>query len=411
MPKRLRNSFVTFCLKYSLNTCVLGRFYPFFNAYGVIFPLLFLTLLSRCNTSTADTQPSQSPPIVKIAQPIQQTITQWDEYTGRIAAVNWVELRARVSGYLEKVQFKAGDHVKKGDLLFLLDSKPYQAQLSLANAELEKNKTKRDLARNALERAQHLMKANAISAEEFDNHNHAFKEAVAAVDAAQANVVMAKINLDYCEIKAPISGRITQETLTEGNLVNSAENIPLATIMSMNPVYMYANVDEQAILKYRRQAMQKGHRLGDIKGMPVTLKLSGEQDFTHQGHIDYISPQEDSTTSTITVRSIFNNPDEFMNPGYFARIRIQSETPYNALLLPDRAIGTDQAQHFVWVVKEDNQVEYRQVTIGTHEKNLRIITEGIASDEWVIVDGLMKVKPNMTVNPERMDMNTAQEQH
>jgi multidrug efflux system membrane fusion protein len=381
------------------------------HACCVIFSLLSLTVLNSCNTSTADSQPPPSPPTVKIAQPIRQTITQWDEYTGRIEAVNLVELRARVSGYLEKVQFKAGDHVKKGDLLFVLDNKPYKAQLNVANAELEKNKTKRDLAKNELERAQHLIKANAISTEEFDNHNHAFREAVAAVDAAEANVVMAKINLDYCEIKAPISGRITQETLTEGNLINTSEKTPLATIMSTDPIYMYAHVDEQAILKYRRHAMQKGNLFGDIKGMPVTLKLSGEQDFTHQGHIDYISPQEDITTSTITVRSIFNNPDEFMNPGYFARIRIQSETPYDALLLPDRAIGTDQAQHFVWVVKEDNQVEYRQVTIGTHAQNLRIITDGIADDEWIIVDGLMKVKPNIKVNPERMAINTAQEHH
>ena len=406
MQKRLCNTLITLCLKPVKKRRFSESFYYHIN---LCFIILSLSVFLGNQPSIADTQIPQPPPTVKIAQPVRKTITQWDEYTGRIDAVNIVELRARVSGYLEKVNFKAGENVKKGDVLFVLDSRPYKAQLNYATAELEKNKTKRDLAKNDLVRAQSLFKANAISAEEFDNRNNTFKEAVAAVASAEANVLIAQINLDDCQLKAPIDGRISKETFTTGNLINSAENQSLATIMSMDPVYMYADIDEQAVLKYRRQAAQANHHITDLKGMPVALKLSSENDYTHQGHIDYLSPKEDTKTSTITIRGIFSNPDELLRPGYFARMRVQSDMPYSALLIPDRAIGTDQAQHFVWIVKEDNQVEYRQVKLGAHEQGLRVITEGVAAEEWIVTDGLLKVRPQIKDNPERLDLHTLPE--
>ncbi|MEN9756418.1 MAG: hypothetical protein RL755_605 [Pseudomonadota bacterium] len=373
----------------------------------LFFISFFSILLTACNnaSNSAASNPSLPPPNVKVAQAISKEMTQWDEYTGRIEAVNEVQLRARVSGYIEKVQFAAGEKVKKGDLLFLIDNKPYKSQLNYANAEQEKAKVKYELAKNDLARAEKLVAEKAISVEEFDMRSHAVREALAALQSTQASVYAAQLNVSYCEIRAPISGRISREMLTEGNLVNIADNTVLATIVSLNPVYVYVDADESAILNYRKETHH------ELNGTPVSLALNGDTKTAFQGHIDYVAPKEDTKTGTIALRGVFDNPDELLRPGFFARMRVQSQAPYQALLLPDKAIGTDQSQHFVWVVKENNQVEYRKVTLGMRDNNLRVIREGVNAQEWIVIDGVQKLRPNTQVNAEHIDVATSPDTH
>jgi len=367
-------------------------------------------LLTACDDASKAAKPTAVEQVVgvKIAQPLSQTATEWDEYTGRVEAVSSVDVRARVGGYLEKVNFTAGEKVKKGDLLFLIDQKPFIAQLNFAAAELDRAKTRHELAKNDLLRATNLFKEKAISTEEFDGRSKGLREASAAVESAQANLYTARINLDYCEIRAPISGRISRELITAGNLVTGGDTTVLSSIVSIDPVYVYVDADEQSVLKYRRYAKQNHHGSADLKGTPVELAVADESDYPHKGQIDYVSPREDAATGTVSLRGVFANPDELLSPGFFARMRVRGSAPYQALLIPDRAISVDQAQRFVWVMTQDNQVVYRQVTPGARIGQLQVISQGLQAGDWVVVDGLQKLKPGAKVNPERITLTAQQ---
>ncbi|WP_340121857.1 efflux RND transporter periplasmic adaptor subunit [Methylobacter svalbardensis] len=370
---------------------------------------VILMVMTGCgNHDDSGSQPGQGQlPNVKIAQALSQQVTEWDEYTGRIEAVNSVDVRARVSGYLEKVNFKAGDKISKGDLLFQIDSEPFTAQLNFAKAELERAKSKHELAKNDLARAERLFRAKAISEEEHDARSKGLRETLAAVQSAQANVYTARLNMDFTQVRSPIDGRIGRELITAGNLVSGggADATLLTFIVSTDPVYVYVDADERSVLKYRRQA-QEGDRgsLGDER-TPVELAVADELSFPHQGHLDYISPREDAATGTLTLRGVFANPDELLSPGFFARMRVRGSAPYPAILLPDRAIGTDQAQRFVWVVNQQNQVEYRKVALGAHIGQSRVIKEGLKPEEWAVIEGIQKLKPGIKVNPERISLS------
>ena len=369
------------------------------------FTLLALISCGKHDDSASKPAAAQAPN-VKIGQPLAQTVIEWDEYTGRIEAVNSVDVRARVNGYLEKVNFKAGDKVTKGDLLFLIDPKPYTAQLNYAEAELERAKSRHELAKNDLARAERLFRAKAISEEEHDSRSKGLRETVAAVQSAEANVYSAKLNLEFTKVRSPIDGRIGRELITAGNVVNGsgADATLLTFIVSTNPVYVYVDADERSVLKYRRQAKKGSHgNLGDEK-TPAQLAVADELDFPHQGHLDYIAPREDSTTGTLSLRGVFNNPDELLSPGFFARVRVRGSAPYPAILIPDRAIGTDQAQRFVWVVNNDNQVEYRKVELGAHIGQSRVIAQGLKPEEWIVIEGIQKIRPGIKVIPERISL-------
>ena len=375
------------------------------------FPILltlFLLLLNGCdkpqNSSMPPVQmPSPPPAKVKIAQPLNQKITEWDEFTGRIEAVNTVEVRARVSGYLEKVNFNAGATVKKGDLLFVIDSKPFKAQLSYATAELEQAKSKQELAKSEFARAENLLKVKAISIEEYDARNKGLRGAAAAVDSATAQVASAKLNLEFTEVRAPINGRISRELITAGNLVNGSggDATKLATIVSTNPVYVTVDIDERAILSYRREAQKQGRNL---EGTKVELALSDEQGFPHSGHVDYVAPMENPVTGTVSLRGIFTNADELLSPGFFARMRLRGGAPYDGLLLPDRAIGSDQANRIIWVMDSDKKVTQRKIIVGKKIGDLRVISEGLKVDEWVVIEGLQKLRPDSVVEPEKITL-------
>lgn len=362
-------------------------------------------LLSGCDKAqqspAVPAQPPVPPPAnVKIAQPLSQQVTEWDEFTGRIEAVNTVEVRARVSGYLEKVNFTAGAAVKKGDVLFVIDAKPFKAQLSYAVAELEQAKARKELAKNELARAENMLKAKGISTEEYDTREKGLRGTTAAVESATAQVASAKLNLDFTEVRAPINGRISRELITAGNLVNGSggDATQLATIVSTNPVYVAVDVDERAILSYRREAQKQGRKL---EGTKVELALSDEQGFPHAGRVDYVAPMENPVTGTVSVRGVFDNPNELLSAGFFARMRIRGGAPYFGLLLPDRAIGTDQADHFVWVMSPDKKVTQHKIIAGKKIGDLRVISQGLQVDEWVVIEGLQKLRPNSSVEPEK----------
>lgn len=367
--------------------------------------LVLLILMTGCGNKddAASKAPQMPPPQVKVAYPLVQPVNEWDEFTGRIEAINSVEVRSRVTGYLEKINFFAGQRVKKGDLLFVIDPKPFQAQLNLAQAELERAKSKRELAKNDLTRAEGLLKAKAISGEEYDSRNKGYREAVAAVRSAEASVYGAQLNLQYSEIHSPIDGRVGYELVTEGNLVNGGGKVTLlTTIVSTDPVYVYVDADERSILRYKRQ------QGATVEGLEAQLEVADENDFPHHGQLDYIAPSADPETGTVKLRGVFANPDELLSPGFFARMRIRAAAPYTALLIPDRALATDQAQRFVWVLNQDNQAEYRKVIPGAQVGSLRVIEKGLSDQDRIVVEGLQKIRPGVKVNPEQISLDGEQ---
>lgn len=368
--------------------------------------MLPLLLLTGCDVATQKQAPSTPQLPVKIAQAIQREVVEWDEYPGRIEAVESVDVRARVDGYLEKVNFKPGEFVKKGDLLFVIDSRPFKAQLNFAQAELEQAKARLELAKNNLARAEHMFKSKAISEEEYDARSKGLAEAAGAVQSAEAKVYSARLNVEFTEVRSPINGRVGRDLITAGNLVKGggADATLLTFIVSTNPVYVYVDVDERSALKYRRLA-ESGclPRQTNVSHgcKPADLALADEIGFPHQGYIDYESPRLTASTGTLSLRGLFPNPDGLLSPGLFARLRVPGSAPFQAVLLPDRAIATDLAQKFVWVVGGDNKVERRRVVLGNLIDGLRVISEGLKPDEWVVIEGIQKLKPGSPVKPER----------
>lgn len=388
-----------------LKPATLTLFSPLLMLKAVFMALSAVFLLGGCGKGAESVDPSAQqppPPQVKVAKPLSQEVEEWDEYTGRIEAVDSVDVKARVSGYLEKINFSAGDKVSRGDLLFQIDPRPYQAQLNLAKAKLEQANTRSELARNDLQRAKQLLKAKAISEEEHDKRNKGLREAVAAVESTKAEVEIARLDLDYTRVTSPINGRVGREQVTVGNLVSGGDNATmLTTIVSNNPVYVYFDADERSVLKYRRQQPKNM----DINSIEAKLAVADESDFPHRGRLDYLSPQADPATGTVRLRGVFANTDELLIPGFFARIRIRAAVPYSALLLPERAIVTDQAQRFVWVLNAENQAEHRRVSLGALVGTLRVIKDGVQTEDRIVIEGVQKIRPGAKVIPKLATLN------
>jgi len=332
---------------------------------------------------------------------IEMEVMDWDEYTGRLEAVEMVDVRARVSGYLEHVNFKDGDKVKKGDLLFQIDSRTYAAELKRAESELARTRSRVELSQNDFKRAERLRLSKAISDEEYDLRSKTVTENTATMHAAEAAVQMARLNYEFTQVRSPIDGRIGRELITSGNIINGDQTL-LTTIVSIDPIYVYLDTDERAVLKYRRLAAV-GQRANENEGrIIVQLGLIDENGYPHQGYIDYVDPRMDASTGTLKVRGLINNPDQLLSPGLFARVRIHGGSPHPALLIPGRAIGTDQDQQFVWVVKPDGLVDYRKIKPGIQLGSFRTVLEGLSVDDQIVVDGLPKVRPGVKVQAEKI---------
>jgi RND family efflux transporter MFP subunit len=407
---------------------------------------LILVLLALIVAGCSQPAPPAPPTTVDVfvAHPIKKRIVEWDEYTGRLEAINFVEVRARVGGYLKEVHFTEGDIVKKDDLLFVIDEKPYasavrraEAALQAAKASLGESKSglvRSEAAQKEVEaslrleeqrfaRAERIVGTNAISQEEFDIRKSTLDQAKAQVDSAAANVTTARaaievaeaavagaeaelntanINLNYTKVKSPISGRVSSRYVTEGNLISggTAESTLLTTIVSLNPIHVVFDADEAAFLKYSRLA-EEGSRASsrDVKN-PIFLALADEYPkFPHDGHMDFVDNRLDPNTGTMRGRAILRNPDFILTPGLFARVRIPGSGEHEAILMTDAAIVSDQSDKYVLVVAEDGTINRQQVKTGGYIHGLRIVTEGLAGDELVVIRGLQRVRPGLKAKP------------
>ncbi len=366
----------------------------------------FITLsLTGCGDSgNPQTVP---PPQVTVATPLDKEVTDWDEFTGRLAAVDSVDVRARVSGYLESVNFTEGAIVEEGDLLFVIDPRPYAAVRNEAKAELTSARVRLELASNDLERAGRLYQSRAISEEELDARTQDRRGAEAALEAAKANVESADLNVGFTKVTAPIAGRIGRALVTEGNLVsggNEAASL-LTTIVSLDPIHFYFTGNEQDYLRYLRLDRAGGRSSSHDARNPVRLRLADEGDFVHEGYMDFVDNRIDAATGTVQGRAIFTNPDYLLVPGMFAQIQLLGEGPYEALLIPDEAIGADQAQQFVFVLDGDNVAHRRPIKAGRLEGTLRIIREGLSRDDRVVINGIQRVRAGSSVNAESVNLS------
>lgn len=341
------------------------------------------------------------PPEVTVAKAISRDLTEWDEYVGRIAAIDDVELRARVNGYLEKTHFKDGQMVKKGDLLFTIDPRPYQALVDKAAARLSEAEAALALADSNLKRAESLLKSNGISAEEVDIRRGNEQAATAEVQAAKADLAAANLDLEFTRVKAPIDGRIDRDLVTPGNLVSGGSDgaTLLTTIVSVDPIHCYFEADESDYLKYVRLDREGKRPSSRDTANPVELGLADEEGFPHKGKMDFVENAIDRDTSTIQGRAIFDNPDKTLTPGLFARVRLRGEVLENAVQIPDGAIGRDQAENFVWVVDEKNIANRRAIKTGSLIDGLRVVSEGLEAGERIVVNGLQRVRPGISVFP------------
>ncbi len=366
---------------------------------------LLLLMVAGCdrkqNNLSAGGPPEMPPMPVAVVHPIAKEVTEWDEYQGWVEAVDTVAIRARVNGYLQSIHFKDGAEVKKGDLLFVIDPRPYKADLDRANADLLQAQTKYELASNDLARASRLLKARAISEEDADSRSKAERTASAGIQSALAAVEMSKLNMEYTEIRAPIDGRIGRKMMTEGNLVNggAGESSLLATIVAQDPIYCRFDADERSILKYADLSRHGEH--GNFGGgkWPVEIELANETGFPHKGVLDFVDNQVDPNTGTMRVRGKFSNPDRVLQPGFFARVRVPGSEAHQALLIPDLAVGSDQDQKFVLTTSSSNTVQYAPVKLGPIIDGMREVLGGLQTNDWIIIDGLMAVRPGSKIIP------------
>lgn len=359
--------------------------------------------LSGCGPdSNANTAVAPPPPTVSVAQVVQKEIINWDEYTGRLEASKTVELRPRVSGYVESVHFREGAIVKQGQLLFQIDPRPFRAEFDRAQAEEERARSQLARAKSDLARAQRLLTNRAISQEEFDQRASALQEADATVNAITAAVTAARLNLEFTGVTAPITGRIGRAEVVEGNLVagGAANSTLLTTLVSLDPVYAYFDADERAFVDYARSTRASKEK------MPAYFGLPSEEGHPHEGRLDFIDNHVNPQTGTLRLRAVFRNPDGDFTPGLFVRLKLPGSGKYNALLVNERAIGTDQGTKFVLAVNEQNQVQFRPVKLGQAADGLRVVREGLSPGERIVVNGLQRVRPGMPVTPEAVSMLT-----
>jgi len=351
------------------------------------------------------------PPTVAVAKPIKRTVFDFDEYVGRFTAINSVEVRARVSGYLDKLHFKDGQLVKQGDLLFTIDKRPFQNTLDQARANLVQAQSNVAYTEADYTRGQALVRDKTITDQTFEQRAQAFRNAKASVTANEAAVRQAELDLEFTELRAPVNGRIGDRRVSPGNLVTggtSGNTTMLATIVSIDPIYFEFTFDEASYLRYERLA-KKGEDIASRNAsVQVALKLIDESDFDHEGRMDFVDNVIERATGTIRGRAVFANPSEVFTPGMFARVRVPGLPPYEGLLVPDIAVGTEQARRYVVVVDDQDTARIKYVTLGQLTSDgLRVIKEGLGPDDRVVVNGLMQARPGTKVHAEEQGTKPA----
>lgn len=388
---------------------LLGCFWDFkvlkINKLIVIWGTAFAALsVAACGKSGGPQTPP--PPQVSVAQVLEKRVKDWDEFTGRLQAVETVEIRPRVSGYIDKVAFTEGGLVKSGALLFVIDPRPYQAEYDRAAADLKRNGTALDLGRIELTRVQRLKDSGAVSQEELDQRKSTVAQAEANVAGSKAALEAASLNLNFTKVTSPVDGRVSRAEVTRGNLVTGGSNggTLLTSVVSMDPIYLYFDADEQSYLRYAQMASGGARPSSRDPGNPVQVGLANEEGFPHAGTVDFVDNQLNPQTGTIRARAVLQNKDGHFTPGMFARVQLLGSGEYSAILIDDRAVNTDQSQKYVLLLGANNQIEYRKVKLGRVIDGLRVVREGLKSGDVIVVNGAQRVHPGVTVTPQRVNM-------
>lgn len=376
---------------------------PFPQALGAGFAMI---LLASCgdNGSQAQQQAALPPPTVTVAKPVVREIVEDDEFVGRFEAIDEVDVRARVGGYLEKVHFTDGAIVREGALLFTIDQRPFKTAVAEAEANLKIAAAQVDYTKKQLERARNLSARGNLSVSTLDERQNDYLAAEAELVGAGAALERARLDLEYTEIRAPISGRIDRHRISIGNLVEPNATI-LTSIVSLDPIYFYFDIDERSFLAYARDARERGVSLQEGAGaFKVKVRLSDERDGSFEGTLDFAENRVDEGTGTMRVRAVFDNPDLVMQPGLFGIINIPGSLPYEGVLIPDSAISADQDRRIVYRVDGEGEVSPQQIRPGPRLHGYRVVRDGLTGEETIVINGLMRVRPGVTVTPEKTEL-------
>jgi RND family efflux transporter MFP subunit len=360
---------------------------------------LLAVALSGCDNKPAT--PQAAAPPVTVAQPVKRTVTDWDEFTGRFDAVEEVQVRARVGGFVTNVEFRDGAFVNAGDLLYIIDPRPFEAVAEQADGQLSDARAKAEFAKRELDRGLTLVQTSAVSESTVDQRRQALQAAKAAEMQAAGALKAAQLNIEFTHVLAPIGGRVSRHLVSIGNLVQGSEggSTLLTSIVSLDPIYIYFDIDEATYLKYNRLYFEGKRPSSRENPNPVQVALTGETKPSHDGKVDFLDNRMDVSTGTLRGRAVIPNKDLSILPGQFGRVRLIASAPYEALLVPDTAIATDQARKIVFVVKDDNTVEAKPVTLGPLDEGLRVIRDGLKPEDHVVVDGLQRVRVGAKVTP------------
>lgn len=366
--------------------------YLFFGVIGAL-----ALVLSGCGQGGSKKGAPPAPKVI-VATPEKREVLEYEDLPGRVEAIEKVEIKARVTGYLNKVEFKEGAEVKKGDLLFSVDPREYQAEVDSATAALQQAQAKYVQAQSDYERAKQLSKSTVIAKQELETQGTAVLEAAGGVRAAQAALAKAQLNLEYTQIHAPISGKISNTNLTEGNLIAVGDT--LTSIVSQSPVYVYFDAPERAILRWDKEVKDGGFGQTLTPHLRAEVGLLNEEGFPREGKVDFADNELNASTGTLQMRAVLDNPDRRLRVGLYGRVRISLDLPRKSLLVPERAVGVDQGQRFVYVVDNDNKTEYRKVTVGQIYDGKLSVIEGLKPDDRVVTEGLLALRPGIAVQPE-----------
>jgi RND family efflux transporter MFP subunit len=374
------------------------------HSFSVLNALAVGLAIALCGCSDKPVQPAAAAPApVIVAQPVKRTVTDWDEFTGRFEAVEEVQVRARVGGFVTSVEFRDGAFVKAGDLLYVIDSRPFEAVAEQAEGQLNDARAKAELGKRELDRALTLNQTQAVADSIVDQRRQTLQAANAAISQAEGALKAAQLNIEFTHVLAPIGGRVSRHLVSVGNLVQGSDSgaTLLTSIVSLDPIYIYFDMDEATYVRNNRLYFEGKRPSSRDTPNPVQVTLTGETKPSHDGKMDFVDNRLDVSTGTLRGRAVIPNKDYSILPGQFGRVRLIGSSPYQALLIPDTAVATDQSRKIVFVVRDDDTVEARAVTLGPLDDGLRVIREGLKPEDRVIVDGLQRARVGAKVSPQQ----------